>query len=698
MPNYNGTSAADIFVAPTNLDWVINGFGGNDTLTGAGGNDLIHGGTGNDILSGGAGNDTFFVNTGILEGIDSYSGGVGTDRIVATGDNTTIGISGISGVEEISGGGFANVKIKAAPTGVVFDFTNIALVGIAEIDGGAGNDRITGSAGDDVINGGGGLDILNGGGGNDTFLVGPANGFARFNGGTGSNTIQATAENTAIRIQSIANVQEISAGGFGNVTITGAPDSDLLDFSTVTLTDIVAINGGSGDDTIIGSIGDDFINGGAGNDRLQGGEGADTINGGGGNNVLNGGGGDDILLVDTKTSLNTYLGGAGFDTIQANIDDAVILVTSGSLSGIEAITSGGFGNVTISGTAGVDTIDLRRISVNDGEIAAIDGKDGNDTIYGANANVNTGTSGSDTIFGGTGDDRILAGSGDDIVDGGADFDYLDGGAGSDTVNGGAGDDTIVASGFDFLFGDDGNDTFTVRGGAGGFNNFDGGAGIDTIAAATPGNIGIETMTDVEVITSAGFANVNVTGLSTGGTLDFTNVELVGIKSIFGSAAADDFTGSAGDDTILGNGGDDVLNGGNGADIIGGGAGLDTLNGGTGGDIFRDTILGLTGDTVSDFGQGDKLQISNLAYSAALTLAFDSLTNVLSIDPDGAGARKAFAVTMLGGLDVSNFQAVSDGAVGTFIEFAPSIPAPNSVGNLGLRASQDFGGHMTDYFM
>ena len=206
------------------------------------------------------------------------------------------------------------------------------------------------------------------------------------------------------------------------------------------------------------------------------------------------------------------------------------------------------------------------------------------------------------------------------------------------------------------------------------------------------------MTDVEVITSAGFANVNVTGLSTGGTLDFTNVELVGIKSIFGSAAADDFTGSAGDDTILGNGGDDVLNGGNGADIIGGGAGLDTLNGGTGGDIFRDTILGLTGDTVSDFGQGDKLQISNLAYSAALTLAFDSLTNVLSIDPDGAGARKAFAVTMLGGLDVSNFQAVSDGAVGTFIEFAPSIPAPNSVGNLGLRASQDFGGHMTDYFM
>lgn len=671
MPTYNGTSAADSFTATTAEDWAIFGAGGADTLTGGAGNDAIHGGTGNDILSGGAGNDIFFVNPGSLEGIDSYAGGLGIDAIVATGDNAIIGISTISGVEEINAAGFANVKIKAAPTGSVLDFTNVNLVGIAEIAGGGGSDRITGSAGDDIISGGGGLDILNGGGGNDTFLVGTTNGFTRFNGGTGTNDIQATADNTVIHIQSIANVQEISAGGFGNVTISGAPDSDLLNFSNITLTDIAAINGGAGDDTIIGSAGDDFINGGIGNDRLYGGLGSDTINGDAGNNVLNGGAGDDFLLVNTKTSLNSYIGGAGFDTVQANADDTVILVTTGSLSGIEVITSGGFGNVTISGTAGVDVIDLRTISIADGEIALIDGKDGNDTIYGTNANINTGTTGADVIVGGTGDDRIIGGSGDDTIDGGADFDYLDGGAGFDTVHGGSGDDTIVASGSDFLFGDDGNDLFLVKAGNG-VNNFDGGAGVDTILAGSNTNIGIETITGVEIIDGAGFASVNIVGLSTGGTLDFTNVELRGIKSIIGSASADDFTGSAGNDTILGNGGDDIIHGGAGADIISGGNGLDVLTGGAGNDVFKDTSLNLAGDTISDFSFGDKIDVTNFAFSAAVTLAFDKATNTLSIDPDGAGIRKAFAVTVLGGLDVSNFHAVSDGATGTFIEYVSSI--------------------------
>lgn len=665
MPTFNGTSGVDTFVAPTNADWTIFGLGGNDTLTGSGGNDAIYGGVGNDILAGGAGNDTFFVGTSILEGSDSYNGGTGFDSITALGDNANIGISSITGVEEINAGGFANVKIKMAAGGGVFDFTNVNLVGIAQIDGSGANDRITGSAGDDFINGGSGNDILNGGGGDDTFLVSAGVGFTRFNGGTGFNNIQATADNVAIRIQSISNVQDISAGGFGNVTITGAADSDLLDFSRITLTDIVAINGGSGDDTIIGSLGDDFINGGVGNDRLQGGDGIDTIDGGAGNNVLNGGLGDDIFLVGTRTSLNTYIGGAGFDTILGNADEAVIVLTSGSLSGVEQISSGGFGNVTISGTAGVDVIDLRTVGIFDGEIALIDGKDGNDTIYGTNANANLGTTGTDTIVGGTGDDRIFGGSGDDIIDGGADFDYLDGGAGLDTVNGGDGDDTIVASGGDFLFGDAGNDIFLARGGAA--NNFDGGEGVDTIQAAANGNIAIESLTDVEIITANGLTNVNLTGLTFGGALDFTNVQLIGIKSIVGSVAADDFTGSAGNDTILGNGGADVLNGGDGNDTISGGTGLDTLTGGAGLDIFRDTRANLTGDTIADFEVGDRLYFTNL-NAAATTLAYDSLLGLLSIDPDGAGAQKAFSVALTGDFSNAIFKVTSDGGAGTFVDY------------------------------
>lgn len=693
MPTYNGTTGADIFTAPTAESWTIFGNGGSDTLTGGAGNDFIYGGAASDTLKGGAGNDIFFVGPSAFEGIDTYDGGSGVDSIVATGDGATIGISAIKGVETIDAGGFGDVKIKAGPAGVLFDFSKMTLIDIAEIGGGAGNDRITGTEGDDVINGFGGQDVLNGGGGDDFFNVGTAAGFARFNGGTGFNTIQAVAENAVIRIQAQTNIQEITSNGFGNVTISGAGDSDLLDFTGVTLTDITAINGGMGNDTIIGSDDDNVINGGDGSDRLSGGIGFDTIDGGGGNNVLNGGSDDDVFLVGTKTSLNTYIGGSGFDTIQGNGDEAVIVLTTGSLSGIESIVSGGFG-VTIAGTTGVDVIDLRSVDIPDGEIALIDGKDGNDTIYGTNANVNSGSTGADTIAGGTGDDRIFGGSGDDIIEGGADFDYLDGGAGFDTVNGNLGDDMIVASGLDFLFGDEGNDTFLAKGGAA--NNFDGGADFDTILATANGNIAIETIVDVERIDGGGFTNVNLTGLTTGGVLDFTGVELIGIKSILGSGQSDDFIGSDDNDLILGGGGADLLNGGAGNDTISGGSAFDELSGGEGADIFKDTIANVTGDTINDFGTGDKIQISNLAYSSAVTLAFDTVANTLSIDPDGAGAKKAFAITVLGDLSLANFAAVSDGATGTFIEYVSSETTSSGT-QLGF-SSDKTAFHSQDYFI
>ncbi len=691
MPTYNGTTGADIHTVLTDEDWTIFGLGGNDILTGRAGNDSIYGGGGSDTLKGAAGNDTFFVAASAFEGIDSYDGGSGNDTIVATGEAARINISSIRGVETIDAGGFGDVKIKGSSTGVVFDFSKTTLIDIVEIGGGAGNDRITGSDGDDVINGFGGQDVLNGGGGDDFFNVGTGAGFARFNGGTGFNTIQAAAENTVIRILAQSNIQEITSNGFGNVTIRGAGDSDFLDFTGVTLTDITAINGGMGNDTIIGSDDDNVINGGDGSDRLSGGLGFDTIDGGGGDNILNGGGDDDIFLVGTKTSVNTYNGGAGFDIIQGNADDAVIVLTTGSLSGIEQILSGGFAT-TIAGTAGVDIIDLRPVDIPDGEIALIDGRDGNDTIYGTNADVNSGSTGADTIVGGTGDDRIFGGSGDDIIEGGADFDYLDGGAGFDTINGNAGDDTIVASGLDFLFGDEGNDTFLARGGAA--NNFDGGEDFDTILAVANGNIAIESLVDVELIDGGGFANVNLTGLTTGGFLDFTGVELVGINSILGSGQGDDFTGSDGDDVMLGGGGADLLNGGAGNDTISGGGALDELSGGDGADTFRDTIANLTGDTINDFADGDKIQISNLAFTAAVTLAFDTTTNALSIDPDGAGAKKAFAVTVLGGLSAANFVAVSDGATGTFIEYVPTASLLTSAQFASFP--EPMGLHLQDY--
>ncbi len=56
-----------------------------------------------------------------------------------------------------------------------------------------------------------------------------------------------------------------------------------------------SLEGGDGDDTIIGDNGKDNIDGDDGNDLLQGGNGKDTIQGGAGNDVLQGGTASDTL-------------------------------------------------------------------------------------------------------------------------------------------------------------------------------------------------------------------------------------------------------------------------------------------------------------------------------------------------------------------------------------------------------------------
>ena len=65
-------------------------------------------------------------------------------------------------------------------------------------------------------------------------------------------------------------------------------------------------------------------------------------------------------------------------------------------------------------------------------------------------------------------------------------------------------------------------------------------------------------------------------------------------------------GGSANDKIIGNSADNVITG---------GAGLDTLTGGGGNDTFQDTLAGLNGDTITDFGPGDKIVITNASLSS-----------------------------------------------------------------------------------
>ncbi len=163
-----GTSGIDVLQANSNANWVVDGLAGNDTITTLGGKDVITGGAGNDTISAGAGDDLIrFAGTG--EGFDSVDGGAGIDRIEAGAKGTKIGLTSVTGVELITSNGFASVSILGSSAANTLDFTNVTLVGITSINGGAGNDVISGSAAADVIIGAAGADTLQGNGGADRF-------------------------------------------------------------------------------------------------------------------------------------------------------------------------------------------------------------------------------------------------------------------------------------------------------------------------------------------------------------------------------------------------------------------------------------------------------------------------------------------------------------------------------------------------
>lgn len=143
--------------------------------------------------------------------------------------------------------------------------------------GAAGNDLIDGRGGNDTLTGGTGNDVLLGGEGDDDLLVGRSHGADSIDGGTGTDRLIATADNTILTVSSLAGIEVIDAAGHLNVRLAGTSAANLIDLSATTLTGIVRISGGGGNDTIIGSAGADTIAGGTGRDLLTGGGAADTF-------------------------------------------------------------------------------------------------------------------------------------------------------------------------------------------------------------------------------------------------------------------------------------------------------------------------------------------------------------------------------------------------------------------------------------
>ena len=233
-------------------------------------------------------------------------------------------------------------------------------------------------------------------------------------GGTGDDTIVGSRQADVIR------------GGWGNDRLRGRAGNDRiwgdLAPSTDHATDDLAKNVRS--DVPIRARATDHISGGSGNDRLHGGPGADTMAGYSGNDVIYGDGGNDTIYGDAPP--------------RSAADDALDVDTRLDRSpSVNELT------------------DAVRPAGGDDEIF---GGSGNDTIHAG--------AGNDAVRGGSGNDRLLGGAGRDKMDGGEGGDILFGGSGNDALHGGAGNDALLGgAGDDALNGGLGNDFFMGQSGA-----------------------------------------------------------------------------------------------------------------------------------------------------------------------------------------------------------------------------------------
>lgn len=219
-----------------------------------------------------------------------------------------------------------NISFVADPeSGVVGQFAQ-GNKGADTIQGAVGGDTLLGGRDDDSINGGGGEDFINGNLGDDRLYGG-----GRIYGEAGNDRIDTDADvastvsggdgNDYIVTGSRTNVPtwNLVYGDAGNDTLVGDTSTtgemhggDGADRIAIIQDNVFGavsngklLDGGAGDDTIVGRSGSDTLQGGDGDDNLASGNDADTLDGGSGADTLSGGdGGDVFVFVDPAKTLS----------------------------------------------------------------------------------------------------------------------------------------------------------------------------------------------------------------------------------------------------------------------------------------------------------------------------------------------------------------------------------------------------------
>ncbi len=210
----------------------------------------------------------------------------------SAGDTVTVTVGGSSGNAP------GPLTFAATIHGVTetINVKNWDLTDTVGFQGGDGNDTLTGpSFGSVALLGGGGNDVISGGrlvdgGVGDDTLSAMVTG--TISGGDGNDVIQG---DDLQLIDGGAGNDLIHPGFDGDTILGGAGDDTISGDNLSFFTNFVNVDGGDGNDLIVGTGGNDTLAGGAGFDTLTGGNGNDSISGGS-HDLINPGDGADVIL------------------------------------------------------------------------------------------------------------------------------------------------------------------------------------------------------------------------------------------------------------------------------------------------------------------------------------------------------------------------------------------------------------------
>ncbi|MFC7494054.1 MULTISPECIES: Calx-beta domain-containing protein [unclassified Nocardioides] len=485
-------------------------------------------------------------------------GGGGNDRITVSGGVATLA-------------GDAAAGCNPVPSSQAGDDTVISGSGTDTLNGGPGNDSLDGGAGADRLEGEADNDVLRGGLGNDDIEGGAGDDTTDYGDHTTPVTIQLPGPSGSAGESDTALAVENVRGGSAEDTINLPATGSLV------------VDGGTGNDTVVGAGSTGIVMGNDGNDTFLGGTGSVQVIGSGGDDVL----------VDGPGS-QTFLGMEGRDTVDY----------SGAPGKVRVIIDGEPGDGP-EGQRTDNVIDTDVVigSAHDDELTG--GSAAEELRGGHGVDVIEGGPGADRLDGGVGDDRLFGNTGGDHLDGGDGAEVLRGGDGSDTILGGAGNDDLDGEqGGDSLDAGAGDDR--LRGGEAG-DDLHGGADFDWVDYS-------DRTDDLRVR----FDDVAYDGAGFGSEQDNVHTD---IEKYVGGHGQDEVHGSTNDEVFIGNDGHDYLAGMGGSDTFEGGTGNDRLfdlefnrwglpdGDGTAVDHFvggdgNDEAIGNGGEDLFELGAGD----------------------------------------------------------------------------------------------